>query len=363
MSKKIGIILINYHDYARRFLEACRDSLRLQNYPADKVIVYIVDNASSAGTREFLTQIYPEAKILFRSDGNYSAANNLGFRQAVADGCDYLVTVNMDTEMAPDWLSELVQALESDPSVGVSQSKVLLFPQNEEEKNSPRLNTLGNHCHFLGFGTTSAYGEKDREISGYPEIRGYASGCCFIVKRELFEQIGGWNEEYYMYHDDIEFSFKARLAGYKIVLAPKSRIFHKYEFSRSVRMLYYMERNRYLLAFSFYPRRLLLFLAPAFIIMDLGLLIFSLSKGWARTWLKVRFYFLKPGTWWRIRKERRHFQNIAKKDFSALAEDFKGKLEFTEIDNPLLQYIGNPLLNFYWAAVKRLAIKRTDKNF
>lgn len=356
--KKVGLVLINYQDYARRFLAACRDSLRLQDYPQEMMRVYIVDNASSQATRDFLAQIYPEAQILTRVDGNYAAANNLGCRQASADGCDLLVTVNMDTEMAPTWLSELVSALVSNSEFGLAQAKILLFPKNEREKQEPKINTLGNFCHFLGFGTTSAYGEPDREISGYPEISGYASGCCFIMRRELFGQVGGWNEDYYMYHDDIEFSLKVRLAGYKIVLAPKSIIFHKYEFSRSAKMLYYMERNRYLLVFSFYPAGFLLFLAPVFMIMDLGLLLFAILKGWLPTWLKARAFFLQPSSWLIIGRERRHLQRLAQIDFYNLAAGFKGKLKFSEIDNLLLRLVANPLLNVYWQFVQSLLMKR-----
>jgi GT2 family glycosyltransferase len=354
MNKTVGIVLVNYKDYAAKYLLACRDSLRIQNYLAGNFKVYIVDNSSSEKSFLFLTENYPEAKILPRHDGNYCAANNLGFREAIKDGCDYLITANMDTEMSPNWLQELISALENNLEAGIAQSKILLYPKNEEDKMRPLINTLGNRIHFLGFGFTSSYGLPDKVIDGYPEIKGYASGCCFATTPEVFNSVGAWDEVYYMYHDDIEFSLKARLAGYKIILAPKSVIFHKYEFSRSVRMLYYMERNRYLLVFSFYPLRVLLLLFPAFIIMSLGLFAFALFKGWASTWFKSFFYFLKLSSWQEIKRSRLNLKKISKLRFADVAKDIEGEVDFPEINNPFLKHIGNNLLDFYWSLVKKI---------
>ncbi len=353
MTKKIGIILVNYKDYADKFLSACRDSLRAQTYLPDRFQVYIVDNASSYDSQKLLAAIYPEAKILFRQDGNYAAANNFAARYALEDGCDYLVTLNMDTEVEPNWLQELVQALELNPQAGIAQSKILLFPK---EKNNEKyfINTLGNKLHFLGFGTTTYYQQPDRLINGFLEIKGYASGCCFIVRKDVFEKINGWNEDYYMYHDDIEFSFKARLAGYKIILAPQSIVFHKYEFSRSIRMLYYMERNRHLFIFSFYSLKLLLLLLPALIFLNSGLFLLAVLNGWWKTWLKANIFFFYPSTWFKIIKTRRQIKNLSQLSFYNFKHDISGTLDFLEINNPLLRYVGNPILSIYWCFIKKV---------
>jgi len=354
MNKKVGIILINYKDYAERFLTPCRDSLRRQSYPRELISVYIIDNASTADSLMYLENAYPEASIFPREDGNYAAANNLGFQQAREDGAEYLVTVNMDTEMEPDWLSELVRALDNNPLAGIAQSKILLFPRSDEEKRSPKINSLGNVIHFLGFGFTSSYGELDREISGYPEIKGYASGCSFIIRPSVLDKIGGYNEEFYMYHDDLEISLKTRLAGFKIILAPLSIIFHKYEFSRSTRMVYYMERNRYLTLLTFYPASLIILIALPGVIMDIGMMFFSIIKGWFKEELKIYSYFCQARNYDKIIQERERIKAFKIHSFSSLAKNFSGKIEFSEIANPILKYLVNPLLNLYWQVVKRI---------
>lgn len=348
---KVGIILVNYKDYASRFLFDFKKSLATQDYGSNNFQVYIIDNAASSESLRLLNKIYKEAEIIPRADGNYCAANNLGFRRAILDGCKYVVTVNMDTEVTPNWLTELVRALEKNPKAGIVQSKVLLYNNDSQDA---RINTLGNNLHFLGFGTTSYYQEKDREIEGYPEIKGYASGCCFIARREVFSDISGWNEDYFMYHDDIEFSLKAKLKNYKIILAPKSVIYHKYEFARSVKMLYFMERNRHLLIFHFFPIRLLLFVLPALIIMNFGMLFYSFIGRWFTTWLKVNLYFLHPKHIWQIFVFRRKIKRLGSISSYDFANTLIARLEFLEIDNLLLRRIGNPLLVLYWRLVKKL---------
>lgn len=354
--KKVGIILIGYKDYVNRFLNDCRDSLRKQNYPKELYQVYIVDNLS-INNCEYVKNNYPEAKCIFRSDGNYAAANNLGIKMAREDGCEYFVIVNMDTVLDLNWLPELVKAIESDSKIGIVQSKMLLYPKTEEEKNNPKVNSLGNIMHFLGFGFTSHYNEPDRphpdpllskEREEYPEIKGYASGCSFIIKKEVIDKIGDYNEDYYMYHDDIEMSWRAKLAGYKIVLAPKSVMYHKYEFSRSVRMLYYMERNRYIAMLTFYRIPTLILIAPAIVAMEAGMWLYSIINGWFMTKVKVYGYFLKPSSWIKIFKTRKEIKKIRQKKDREIIKNFSGRVLFQEVENPILKYIANPIFNAYW---------------
>ena len=350
--KKVGIILVNFKDYAHKFLSEFRDGLLVQDYPREFVNYYMVDNASSEASRRYLSENFPESVIVPRKDGNYAMANNEGAKKAFEDGCEYIIIVNIDTALDKFWLSELVKALEENEEAGIAQSKILLYPKARDEVVNPKINTLGNIMHFLGFGFTSNYNEKDGNIEGYPEIKGYASGCSFIIRKEVFEGIGGYDEEYYMYHDDIEVSWKTKLLGYKIVLAPKSIISHKYEFSRSIRMLYYMERNRYLVMLQFYSIPILILIMPAIIIMELGMWFFSIVNSWLGTKAKVSFYFLNPMVWFKIFKKRRFLARIRKVREKNIIKYFEGRVLFQEISNPVLKYIANPLLSLYWKFIK-----------
>jgi GT2 family glycosyltransferase len=358
MQKRVGVVLVNYKNYAERFLSECWDSLMAQDYPAQDFEIVIVDNCSSDKSINFLKKFAPAA-VVPRGDGNYAAANNAGIKKARELGCELFVLANMDTVFDESWLSELVKTVISNEKNGIAQSKILLYVQKMDSRfrgNDKKeiVNSLGNHLHYLGFGFTDGYGLPDRAIEGYPEIAGYASGCSFIIKKEVIDVIGGYNEDYYMYHDDIELGWKAKLAGYKIVLAPKSVVYHKYEFSRSIQMLYYMERNRYIAVLTFYELKTLLLILPALIAMDLGMLVFSIFNKWFKIKISVYGYFLHPSTWRKISAERKMVKKVRKVRDAEIINNFVGKVEFQEIDNPVLKYFANPIFNFYFAIIKKI---------
>ena len=351
--KKVGIITVGYKDYVNRFLSDYRDSLRKQTYPKELTNIYIVDNCS-INNCEYARKHFPEATCIPRDDGNYAAGNNCGLKAAREDGCELFVIANMDTVFEPTWLEELVEAVMSDRYIGVAQSKMLLYSDTDKEKKNPRINSLGNIQHFLGFGFTDSYNELDREIEGMPEIKGYASGCSFIIKKKVLERAGVYDEEYYMYHDDVEMGWRIKLSGYKAVLAPKSVMYHKYEFGRSILMLYYMERNRYLAMFHYYKWETLILLAPAIIGMEAGMIFYSFVNGWWKTKFKVTAYFLLPSTWIKIFKKRKEVSRIRKLEDKDVVKDFAGKVLFQEIDNPVLKYIANPIFDLYWKLARKL---------
>ncbi|MFP4514722.1 MAG: glycosyltransferase family 2 protein [Parcubacteria group bacterium] len=351
MNKKVGIVLVNYKDYAKKYLAEAWQSLMLQDYPKDKYYVYIVDNASSSESLFYLSNNYPEAKVLSREDGNYAAANNLGAKKAIEDNCDYIVICNMDTVFKRDWLKELVLSAENNKEAGIIQSKILLY--DKENKGREKINTLGNNLHFLGFGLVSYYGKDDRKINNYNHKFTYASGCSFLIRKEVFEEIAGYNEEFYMYHDDVELSLKTRLLGYNIILAPKSVVYHKYEFSRSIRMLYYMERNRLMTLFLFYNIKTLLLLTPALILSELGLIIYSSFNSWLLIKLKTYKYFFSFKNIATIRRERKRIKGIQKISDKELFDSISAKLEFGAKPSLALKLF-SPLVIFYYKIVKRL---------
>jgi len=347
--QKVGVIIVNFTGYAERFLADCIASLRAQERPDFLWQLYIIDNCSTESSRAYLQQNAPEAVVIPRPDGNYSAANAAGIERAVKDDCRYFVVANMDVIFAPDWLLELVKAIEPE-DVGIAQSKILLPGKN-------KINSAGNITHFLGFGFTRGYGEVDGgQYDAIGEINGYASGCSLIIKKEMIEKIGNYDSKYYMYHDDLELGWRARLAGYKIAFAPRSIVYHKYEFSRSVKMLYYMERNRYLAIFSFYKLPTLFLILPPLIIMDLGMLFYSILNGWFLVKLKVYWYFLQPRTWRHIFAVRRRIKKFRVMPDKNITRRLAGKVEYQEIMNPVLRYVVNPFFNLYWRIIRGIII-------
>jgi GT2 family glycosyltransferase len=232
----------------------------------------------------------------------------------------------------------------SDKTIGIAQAKILLYRKNGERV----INSIGNKLHFLGFGFTDGYNLVDTNNIYNTNISGYASGCSLAIRSDIFSQIGGYNEEYYMYHDDVELSAKVRAIGKKIVLVNKSELAHKYEFSRSARMVYYMERNRGIFIFSFYPIKLVILLLPALVISEIFILLASLFGGWFKEKLMVYKYFFQISSWKKIIRSRKSNNSP---ELIKWILSFSGSLNFQEIDGLLLK-IANPLMNLYWRAVK-----------
>ena len=355
--KKIGIILVNYKDYSKRFLHDCRNSLRAQTYPAGLTNIYIIDNASSDETRAYLADTYPEALILPRLDGNYAAANNTGIERAKKDDCEYIVIANMDTVFDKNWLLELARAMDENPQAGIAQSKILLAKKsrNGKYKKTDLINAIGNKLHFLGFGYSQGSDiVDDKKIIGYPEIIGYASGCSFIIRAEILEEISGYNEEYFMYHDDTEVSLKTRLAGYKIILAPLSVLWHKYEFSRNDSAFYQMEKNRFLVFFSLYSWKMIILFLPAFLVMDIGIWAFAAKNGWLKTKWRAFKYVMSPRTWRAIKLARRQIKPIRKITDKELARHLVGKVLFQGVSNFALDRVANPVFSAYLAFSRKI---------
>ncbi len=354
MTPKIGIILINYKTYAKRFLEDCRDSMRKLDYPKDKYVVYIVDNATTPETEQYLREMYPEAVILpNRENSGWGGGNNVGVEQAFKDGCEDVIFSNMDVIVHPQWLEELVKGAYSDEKIGIAHSKQLLWPIGPD--GVQRLNSVGNQIHFLGFGYAGKNGDPADTYTNDAVVDvPYAAGASMYVKRAVLDKVGLCNPDFFMYHDDMEICLKAKFVGFRVVIAPKSIMWHKYEFGRSILQVYYMERNRLLTMLEFYKIPTLILFAPAFIVMELGLLGASIVGKYAKPKLRGWGYFFKPSSWKKLLAERRRIQKLRTISDRALMQDFTGRVLHQEMMNPVLKYFVNPAFNVYWQVVKRL---------
>lgn len=358
--------MINYKDYAERFLAEAVESLDQQTYFYK---LFIVDNSSTPESQVFIKKTAPDAEVIInigekinRGNNGFAKAGNQGFQAAIVQGYDYIVMVNMDVVFDKDWLKNLVIVADSDKNIGAVQSKILMYEHRH------KLNSTGNKIHFLGFGYCEDYGKSDAPLirggrGGYvvdqqtplKEIN-YASGCSVLYKAEVLKEVGMFDENYFMYHEDSDLSWRIWQAGYKVVLAPTSVIYHKYEFNRSMKQFYYMERNRLLNILTNYKLATLILILPAWLLMELGLFLFAIKNKTWTTKLKVYLYFINPIHWLRIYNDRIIKQSHRKVPDKNIVKNFTGKLEFQEVDNPVLKYIANPFFALYWAIVKRFIV-------
>ena len=345
--KTVAVILVNYRDYARQYLADCLASVRTQT-GAPPIRLYIVDNATTEESETFLKNAAPEAElILNRANDGFAKGNNDGLRRALAEGADYCILFNMDTVIEGHCVAHLVRKAEADPAIGAVQARLMLWGEKE------RVNSLGNRTHFLGFGYCSGYRSRYKPDAPAAEDIGYPSGAAVLLTRELLQTIGLFDETYWMYNEDQDLGWRAQLAGYRIVLAAEAVVWHKYAFQRLASKYYWMDRNRILSILKNYRWGTLLLIAPAFWVMELGVLFFAFRQGWVREKFKVWGYFLSPAHWVVLLRERRRVQRLRKRTDREITRDFSGSIWYAEIDSPALRWV-NPLFAGYWRCVRAL---------
>jgi GT2 family glycosyltransferase len=212
----VSIVIVNYN--GKIFLKKCLTSVLKTNYPNIEVIV--VDNGSTDGSPELLRSFASDSEIkviLSETNLGFAGGNNVGIELATGD---YVVFLNNDTTVEPNWINELVRVLESDFTIGAAQSKLLLM-------DSPsHLDCAGLFSNFYGDTFARGQGEKDVEKYGCGEIF-TCKGASMIVRRKILERIGSFDSDYFTYYEDTDLSWRIRLAGYKILFVPSSIVYHK----------------------------------------------------------------------------------------------------------------------------------------
>lgn len=219
MSRRVYVIILNWN--GREDTLACVRSCREITYPGVRLLV--VDNGSSDGSVAALRERFPDVEVLALAENlGYAGGNNAGIRHALAQGADHVILLNNDTEVAPDFVGALVEAAEADPSVGMANSKMYFFEPKDE------LWFAGASFHpWLGWGRHEGYGEVDRGQHDAPVSLERACGCSLLVTRAALEKVGLLDEDYFAYCEDLDWSARARRAGFRIAFVPGSRIWHK----------------------------------------------------------------------------------------------------------------------------------------
>jgi len=360
MNKKVAIIISpNYKDYARKYLAECVASVKKQDYKGEMKI-FIADNESTEGSYEYLKSLLPEAEIVRnKNNDGFAKGNNDCLKLALVQGFDYVALFNMDTVLEKDCLRKMVEALENKipptpfdkgGNIGAVQARLMLY----ENKN--KINSLGNVTHFLGFGYAMGYGEKYKSPQP-PLLKGveiaYPSGAAVLFTKEALKKVGLFDEGMWMYNEDQDLGWRIWLAGYKCVLAPEAVAYHKYEFARSVKQYYWLDRNRIIALLKNYHWATLALVFPAFIIMEIGLMFFAVKNGWFKEKIQVYKYFLSLKNWRYILSARKQTQSLRQVKDGEITKLFSGKIWYQEIGDMKLK-IANVFFNAYWKLIKVL---------
>lgn len=234
----VTICVVNYNGL--RYLSGCFDSIAKSNYPLEKIETIMVDNASSDRSVDYVKSNYPWVKVL-ALDGNYgfAKANNIGVESANGK---YIVFLNNDAVVTPDWLRGLVEIMDKDRDVGVVGSKLLLFDTPE------KINSAGGNITFYGGGYDIGFMDDDSEKYSISDNRGCVCAASMMVRREEFLEIGGFDGDYFMYLEDVDLCWRYWLYGKRVVYVPKSVVYHKFsgtsgEYRHAPLKVFYGTRN------------------------------------------------------------------------------------------------------------------------
>lgn len=358
---KIAIVYLSFH--CEPYIDDVVSSLKKLTYPRDRIEFIIVDNphpqhgSSVRHIEEHVMPlsgtVIPHTTLLAQTENlGFAGGNNAGVKWALENGFDYVYFHNNDGFMAANCLEPMVETMEHNPSIGAAQSLMLLHPETE------LINSTGNSFHYLGFGFCNEYKHKYKDLQ-LPEVKdiSYASGAAVMMRTKDIEKHGAWDEDFFLYHEDLEWSFRLRMLGKRIVLIRDSIFYHKYQFSRSITKFFWMERNRYGTMLMFFRWPTLLLLLPMALVLETGLWLFAFKNGYAKKRAEVYAYWLKPKHWKLWLGKRKKIQALRTKRDRDLLLDAASEIKFQEkmMDNPILTYIGNPVMKFYyWVVVRGL---------
>ena len=216
----VAIVILTWN--GREDTLDCLESLQVLEYP--RVTTVVVDNASTDGTAEAVSERYPDVELVASpTNRGFSGGNNLGLRRAMDLGAEYVLLLNNDTLVDPPFLHELVREARRRPDAGALCPIVYYAdPPDLIWYAGAEFDPRRGHN-----GRQTGYRERDR--GQYAEVReiSRASGAAMLVPRPVLERVGLLDEEFFFHIEDVEWSLRIQEAGHRIYFVPRSRVCHK----------------------------------------------------------------------------------------------------------------------------------------
>lgn len=216
MKTKIAVVIPNWN--GEESLSSCLDSLLSQSYPSE---IIVVENGSTDDSIELLESKYPNVTTLLQEKNlGFAGGVNAGIRYALRQKYNAIALFNNDAIADRDWLRHLVGELDLNPEVGIVTCKLLKSDEKHIDSTGDLYTTWGlPYPRGRGEVDSSQYDETN-EVFG-------ASGGASLYRSTMLEQIGLFDEDFFAYYEDVDISFRAQLAGWKVRYQPKSEAYHQ----------------------------------------------------------------------------------------------------------------------------------------
>lgn len=265
----VSVVVLNWN--GRGHLDVCLRSLRHQSFSDVEVI--LVDNASTDGSAAFVRQRFPEVRVIENSANlGFCAGNNVGIRAASGR---FVALLNNDTEVSPDWLTQLLQTAAAHPEAGLFASKMLDF------YNRRTIDSAGDQFHVAGFAIKRGWRQNDDARFQQPcGVFGACAGAA-MYRRCMLDDIGLLDNDFFANGEDVDLSFRAQLRGYTCRFVPQAVVYHKggATIGKSPAWFYLMRRNQLWVLIKNMPAALMRRYFPQILFYNLTSLIYHPAKG------------------------------------------------------------------------------------
>ncbi len=279
----ISVIIVNHN--GEKLLSRCLQCLLKQTFSDFEII--LVDNASKDKSVELIRKEFPMVKLIEHPvNSGFSGGNIIGLKEAKGE---YIALLNTDAFPVPDWLFHLREGMNLDPQIGICASKLII-------DGTDLIDSAGDGC------TTASKGYKrgEMESARLYDRREFVFGACggaVLYRRAMIDDIGFFDEDFFLIHEDTDLNFRAHLAGWKCLFIPQAVVHHRVRSTigqHSDIAIYYSNRNPDLVWIKNTPIRLMLRYLHHKIISDLGSFIFfGIRKRRLRLFLKAKWDALK----------------------------------------------------------------------
>ena len=213
----ISIIVLNYNSMVH--LHDNMESLLRLDYPVNKIEILLVDNASEDESVAWVKANYPIVRIVQNGDNlGYAAGNNAG---VLAARNEWIVILNPDMRVEPDWLMELTRPLAADPQLACVASKVLSWDGKTIDFADAAIN-------FMGWGCQPGYGSHRLDEYTEDKLLLFANGGAMLIKRAVFLEAGGFDADYFAYYEDVDLGWRLWLRDYKVGFAAHAVVYHRH---------------------------------------------------------------------------------------------------------------------------------------
>ena len=287
----------------------------------ERTQLIVVDNASTDNSVDWLTKNYPEIPLI-QLDTNYGFAG--GYNKGLElIGAEYYVLLSSDVEVAENWLDPLIEGMKADKAIGACQPKVRSYHKRQEFEYA---GAAGGFVDSWGVpfcrGRIFSYSEVDK--GQYDDVKEifWASGCCFAVRSEAWQETGGLDTDFFAHMEEIDLCWRMQGMKYKIMAFPESRVYHMGGQTLSYdnpKKLYLNCRNNYAMLVKNAPNEFLYFKLPFKFIIDwFGAVYFLVKKGPSSFMAIIRgqIHFLLRLSHWK--KKRNQTQRRPQKDIKGI---------------------------------------------